>query len=258
MRKYIDIINETNQAAAPAVSKLLQPYLDKIIEEEANPLAEAFDDFKDPALEKPDNGDEKVESDFDMFKDEGEAGAPDTASDVSEPKGDIDEVAAALNAKDPEVFSSGYKKLCAGAIDSIDVTEAKELADTMLALLKKRIEDGPIEESNQDIKMANDAAAKGEPAPQNPNAPKAPLTPNDARAQQAAATNNQSGQQTQPNAQQGQPNAQAPANSTAAPTNANAAPTPNKAASEPEDDEEATEEAADIVRKAGIPVKRNK
>lgn len=177
MRNYIDLINQN---------------LTKTIEE-------AFDDFKDPMFEKEGDEDaEQAQNDFQMFKDEGEVGAPDTAKPqeteaADDESGeacegdDCEKIGQALNAKDMKLFTSAYTKLCAGAVESINVDEAKELAEIMLALFRSKVEENPIEESNQDNKLAREAAANNEPAPVNPNAPKKPQSPADKRAAVAAA-----------------------------------------------------------------------
>lgn len=162
-------------------------------------IKEAFDDFKDPMFDKEhDDNAEQAENDFQMFKDEGEVGAPDTAkpqeSDKAEGEDndacegdDCEEIGKSLNAKDMKAFVGGYKKLCAGAVESISVEEAKELAEIMLALFKSKVEENPIEESNQDNKVAREAEAAGKPVPENPNAPKKPMTAADKHAANAAA-----------------------------------------------------------------------
>jgi excinuclease UvrABC ATPase subunit len=207
-------------------------------------VEEAFDDFKDPMLDKPDNGDQPVESDFDMFKDEGDAGAPASSQDVSseEPEActDCDEVGKALNAKDMKVFASAYKKFSAGAIESINADEAKELAEIMIALLQSKIAEPAIEESNQDNKLARDAVTNGQPAPENPNAPKKAMTPADKRTQQTTDQTNQAA-------------ADAAADPKAA---AKTVPGQKPAPGQPADAEQATgEDAKKFIKNKGIPVK---
>lgn len=198
-------------------------------------ISEAFDDFKDPALDKETDDSKQPENDFQMFKDKAEVGAPETAKndetesndDAQDCEGDdCEEIGKSLNAKDMKAFVGGYKKLCAGAVESISTDEAKELAEIMLALFKSKIEDNPIEESNQDNKLERDAEASGKAAPENPNAPKKPLSP--AEKREAAANTN---------------------DPKAAPSGPKPAPSEAKKAPATSDADEDAEEAKEFVKK---------